>query len=106
MPDEWRQAVANSARSTPGVVGTKKCRIRKGGTGRFVELHVRVDPKITVFEGHEIGHRVKERILAENPLVRDVLVHIEPADWPGPDFLPPPSAGRVDGLAPEIFELS
>jgi cation diffusion facilitator family transporter len=80
VPEEWHEAVRNAALATLGVVDTEKCRIRKSGTDLFVELHVRVDPKITVFEGHEIGHRVKERVLAENPRVRDVLVHIEPAD--------------------------
>jgi len=79
VPNEWHQAVRNSALATPGVVDTEKCRIRKSGTDQFVELHVRVDPAISVFEGHEIGHRVKERVLAENPRVRDVLIHIEPA---------------------------
>lgn len=79
VPNEWHQAVRDAATGTAGVVDTEKCRIRKSGTDQFVELHVRVDPNITVFEGHEIGHRVKERVLAANPRVRDVLVHIEPA---------------------------
>ncbi len=79
VPAEWHRAVRESALATPGVVDTEKCRIRKSGMNRFVELHVRVDPAISVFEGHEIGHRVKERVLADNPLVLDVLVHIEPA---------------------------
>lgn len=79
VPEEWHRDVRNSALATPGVVDTEKCRIRKSGTNRFVELHVRVNPAISVFEGHEIGHRVKERVLADNPQVLDVLVHIEPA---------------------------
>lgn len=79
VPVEWHGAVKNSASAVPGVLGTEKCRIRKSGTSQFVELHVRVAPDITVFEGHEIGHLVKARILADNPLVRDVVVHIEPA---------------------------
>jgi cation diffusion facilitator family transporter len=79
VPEEWRNAVRDAALATPGVVDTEKCRIRKSGTNQFVELHVRVNPSISVFEGHEIGHRVKERVLAENPRVRDVVVHIEPA---------------------------
>jgi cation diffusion facilitator family transporter len=79
VPTEWHQAVRDSALAIPGVVDTEKCRIRKSGTNQFVELHVCVNPTISVFDGHEIGHRVKERILADNPRVRDVLVHIEPA---------------------------
>lgn len=78
VPAEWQRAVTATAAGTPGVEGTEKCRIRKSGTNQFVEIHVRVDPRVSVYEGHEIGHRVKARILAANPLVRDVLVHIEP----------------------------
>lgn len=78
VPPEWQHAVTVAALATPGVEGTEKCKIRKSGTDQFVELHVRVDPAISVFEGHEIGHRVKDRVLATNPLVRDVVVHIEP----------------------------
>jgi cation diffusion facilitator family transporter len=79
VPPEWQTPVTDAARAVAGVRGTEKCRIRKSGTNQFVELHVRVDPAISVYEGHEIGHRVKESVLAANPLVRDVLVHIEPA---------------------------
>lgn len=79
VPPEWHTPVTDAARSVAGVRGTEKCRIRKSGTDQFVELHVRVDPAISVYEGHEIGHRVKASVLAANPLVRDVLVHIEPA---------------------------
>lgn len=79
VPPEWQTPVTEAARAVGGVRGTEKCLIRKSGTNQFVELHVRVDPAITVFEGHEIGHRVKESVLAANPRVRDVLVHIEPA---------------------------
>ena len=79
VPAEWQRPVTDAALAVVGVRGTEKCRIRKSGTSQFVELHVRVDPQITVFEGHEIGHRVKESVLAANPLVRDVMVHIEPA---------------------------
>jgi divalent metal cation (Fe/Co/Zn/Cd) transporter len=41
---------------------------------------IKVDPTISVFEGHEISHRVKDRLLAENQRIQDVLIHIEPAD--------------------------
>lgn len=82
VPGEWHQAVVAAALATPGVEGTEKCRIRKSGTDQFVELHVRVDASISVYEGHRIGHRVKERVLSANPLVRDVVVHIEPSPNP------------------------
>jgi cation diffusion facilitator family transporter len=72
-------SITAAAVSIPGVINTEKCRMRKSGISLFVEIHVRVDPTITVFEGHEISHRVKERLLDDNERIKDVLIHIEPA---------------------------
>jgi divalent metal cation (Fe/Co/Zn/Cd) transporter len=44
----------------------------------FVDLHVIVDGDLTVREGHDIAHRVKDAIIDAKPQVYDVLVHIEP----------------------------
>jgi divalent metal cation (Fe/Co/Zn/Cd) transporter len=46
----------------------------------FVELHVEVDPSTTILEGHKFGHKVKERLIASNPRIQDVIVHLEPAE--------------------------
>lgn len=73
-------AINAASASTPGVRNTEKCRIRRSGINLFVDIHVRVDPDISVFEGHEISHRVKDRLMAENPRIQDVIIHIEPAD--------------------------
>lgn len=72
-------SITATAASTPGVRSTEKCRMRKSGISLFVEIHIRVDPTISVFEGHEISHRVKDRLLAQNHRIQDVLIHIEPA---------------------------
>lgn len=65
--------------SVPGVVRVEKCRARKSGHHYYVDMHVEVDPQMTVQRSHEIAHEVKNRIRAEVPKVRDVLVHIEPS---------------------------
>jgi len=41
---------------------------------------VGVAAEITVREGHDIGHAVKDAIRAAKPEIADVLVHIEPVD--------------------------
>ena len=76
---DLHDAIALTAAATPGVENTEKCRVRKSGISLFVEIHIRVDPGISVYEGHEISHRVKERLLSEYDQIKDVLVHIEPA---------------------------
>jgi len=51
---------------------------RKMGYHYVVDMHVEVDPAMTVERAHGIGHVVKDRIRAALPDVHDVLVHIEP----------------------------
>jgi divalent metal cation (Fe/Co/Zn/Cd) transporter len=44
----------------------------------LVDLHIMVDPTMTVFAGHEISEQVKDRLRSLGPDVLDVVVHLEP----------------------------
>jgi cation diffusion facilitator family transporter len=70
------------AERTPGVVRVEKCFVRKTGYEYLVDMHIEVDPEMTVHRAHDIAHRVKDEIRHQVPSVRDVLVHIEPAHPP------------------------
>ena len=61
-----------------GVVGTEKCFIRKAGMQYHVDLHAIVDSSITVKQGHEIAHLLKDTLRREIPQLGHVLIHIEP----------------------------
>ena len=52
--------------------------IRKSGMEYLADMHIEVDPALTVREGHAIGHIVKDHILERFVSIRNVLVHIEP----------------------------
>ena len=67
------------AEAVSGVERVEKCLVRKAGNHYFVEMHVEVDPEMTVQRSHDIAHDVKDKIRAALPAVSDVLVHIEPA---------------------------
>ena len=77
---EMVDLVADAARSVPGVVRIDKNLVRKMGLSFYVDLHVQVDGKISVREGHHIAHAVKRAIQDRDARIADVLVHIEPAD--------------------------
>ncbi len=62
----------------PGALGMEKCFARKTGLQYHVDLHLEVDPDMTVCESHEIATQVRNRIEAELDWVADVLVHVEP----------------------------
>lgn len=64
-----------------GVVNTEKCFIRKAGMKYHVDLHAIVDSTISVREGHEISHLLKDTLRAEIPELGHVLIHIEPTNY-------------------------
>jgi len=63
-----------------GVIATEKCLVRKTGMKFHVDLHVLVSSIITVKEGHDIAHKLKEHLIKELPQLADVLIHVEPND--------------------------
>ena len=78
-PDrELIEKIRTISKSIAGVDDIDKCHVRKMGYQFFVDIHVVVDPQMTVERSHRIGHDVKDKLRAEIPAVRDVLVHIEP----------------------------
>jgi cation diffusion facilitator family transporter len=63
-----------------GVVATEKCLVRKTGMKFHVDLHALVNSTITVKEGHDVAHKLKEHLIKELPQLADILIHIEPND--------------------------
>lgn len=64
-----------------GVVNTEKCFIRKAGMKYHVDLHAVVEASITVKEGHDIAHLLKDTLRREIPQLGHVLIHIEPNEY-------------------------
>jgi len=80
MPEErLMNQIRAAAATVPGARGVEKCFARKTGFRYHVDLHLEVDPNLTVRQSHFIGHEVRERILERLDWVADVLVHVEPA---------------------------
>ena len=65
--------------SVDGVVAIDKCFARKMGFEYYVDMHVIVDGNISVYQGHDISHKVKEKLMETFPAISNVLIHIEPA---------------------------
>jgi cation diffusion facilitator family transporter len=71
--------IREAASGVPGVRGVEKCFARKTGFKYHVDLHLEVDPEMTVRQSHQLAHQVQLNILARLEWVADVLVHVEPA---------------------------
>jgi cation diffusion facilitator family transporter len=77
---ELVEKVRGEAAGVPGVRGVEKLLVRKTGLEYLVDIHVEVDPDMTVRDSHAIAHAVKDHIMHRLILIKDVLVHIEPWD--------------------------
>ncbi|MEP7116905.1 MAG: cation diffusion facilitator family transporter [Acidobacteriota bacterium] len=65
--------------TVPGVLGIDKVLARKTGLQHHIDLHIEVDPTLTVAASHAIAGHVRATLRATLPWVADVLVHVEPA---------------------------
>ena len=74
-------AIRKVAQQVDGIVNTEKCFIRKAGMKYHVELHAIVNSAITVKEGHELAHVLKDTLREEIPELGHVLIHIEPTEY-------------------------
>jgi cation diffusion facilitator family transporter len=61
-----------------GILGTEKCFIRKAGMKYHVDLHAIFDAKISVKEGHDLAHKLKDTLRSKILELGHVLIHIEP----------------------------
>ncbi len=77
-PEEFIREIREEAASTPGVLACHDL------TGRYyadkirMEIHIEVDPEMTVREAHHISDLVTERIKKKYSKVISILVHIDP----------------------------
>ena len=79
MPEgERMQEIRAIALRVPGALGIEKCFARKTGLRYHVDLHLEVDPDLTVRDSHRIATAVRDALRRDVDWVEDVLVHVEP----------------------------
>lgn len=76
--DELIEEIREKSVLVAGILDTEKCFVRKAGMTYHVDLHAIVDGKITVREGHDLAHQLKEYLQKEIPSIGHVLIHVEP----------------------------
>ena len=74
------EKVASVASTIDGVRDVEKVFVRKSGSGYQVDMHLHVDPELTIRVAHALAGKVKATLLSELPNVAGVLIHVEPAE--------------------------
>lgn len=83
LPDEARQRIKEIALAESGVVALHDLRTRAAGRTQFIQLHLEMDPDISLARAHEISDAVEARLLETFPGA-EVIIHEDPAGIPEP----------------------
>lgn len=78
VPEQERERLRGLATSIEGVHDVHALRTRHLGSGVALDLHLMVNPNLSVREGHNLAGKVKKRLLSEGEDIVDVLIHVEP----------------------------
>ena len=76
--DDLVENIRQESLKVEGIIGTEKCFIRKAGMKYHVDLHAIVDANISVKEGHDLAHKLKDTLRSKILELGHVLIHIEP----------------------------
>ena len=77
MPEEQRHRIAAICLAQPGIRGVHDLRTRSAGLAEFIQVHVTMNPQITLLEAHDISERVEEALRGAFPAA-DVIIHQDP----------------------------
>jgi divalent metal cation (Fe/Co/Zn/Cd) transporter len=72
------QKIMKCSLSVAGVRDAHDLRVRTSGGFYLVEIHIAVDGKIPVFEGHRIAKSVERCLVEELDDLERVIVHVDP----------------------------
>ena len=87
--------VREAALETPGVSAVEKLKVRRSGTGLYVDIHVQAHPAMSLHDAHVLSGRVKGAIRRRVPAAVGVLIHMEPFDADSSEL------SVVDATAPD-----
>ena len=76
--DDLVENIRQESIKVEGILGTEKCFIRKAGMKYHVDLHAIVNANISVKEGHDLAHKLKDTLRTKILELGHVLIHIEP----------------------------
>lgn len=77
FPDEERQRIAEICTNHPDVRNIHDLRTRSAGQQSFIQLHLELDPEITLRRAHRISDQVEADIRKSFPAA-DVIIHQDP----------------------------
>ena len=76
---ETERQIAACVLSVDRVLGIDRLQTREFGSRIYVDLEIRADGNLSLFESHAIAEQVHDRIEETFPAVKHIMVHVNPA---------------------------
>lgn len=83
LPDEDRQMIHAITGAHPETYRAHELKTRRSGQMTFIQLHLEMDPHISLLRAHEIADEVESRILEAFPGA-EVIIHQDPEGYEEP----------------------
>jgi len=98
-PDETGEKITEALMATPGVRDAHDLRLRHMGGKIQADVHIALDPAMTLSEAHRLSEAARAQVLDNFPDVGEIIIHPEPdghADGP---------AAHETALRPELAQV-
>ncbi|MBE9515526.1 MAG: cation transporter [Proteobacteria bacterium] len=80
LDQERVDVIHATIKNTAGVRALHMLRTRRSGGDALVDVHIQVEPSLSVSEGHQISETVRRTVIRDIPEVADVTVHVDTED--------------------------
>ncbi|OBZ08248.1 MULTISPECIES: cation diffusion facilitator family transporter [Bacillales] len=78
IDEDRMEEITQLVRSIPEVKRIDRIRAREHGHYMIVDVRVGIPAELSVQDGHDISRKIKQTIMEQNPLVEEVLIHLNP----------------------------
>ncbi len=78
-PRGFASEVRRACLGVKGVRSYHRCRARRVGSRIHADLHLQVDPSLSVGKAHEVASRVERKLRRRVPELSSLVVHVEPS---------------------------
>lgn len=77
LPEEQREKIKATALKHPKVLGVHELRTRSSGLQTFIQMHMVLDPTLSLLDAHRIADEVEMALMGDYPGA-DIIIHQDP----------------------------
>lgn len=77
LTHDEKSKIKDLIKQDPDIKGSHEFKTRRSGSRVFIQLHIELDHKLSLKEGHDIGHRLEQKLKTLWPQT-EIIIHTDP----------------------------